>query len=242
MNDRIIIAIGGGELKSKATLGIDAYIANLVKKRQTLHRPMGLFIGTASHDSMPYFNSFRKTYTSEFDIKADCALICYNEMNMEKIADKISRADFIYVGGGDTVFMLNKWKEVGLDKLILDAYKNGTVLCGLSAGAICWFKKMYTDSESLNGNDQYNFYDGLGVLDGLCCPHYDDRIIDFDKAIVDQGFTQGFAIENLSALVFENETLTTSLDYGGKSFLLRNNNQVLEKYTIDSIDCKRFYW
>ena len=89
MNDRIIIAIGGGELKSKATLGIDAYIANLVKKRQTLHRPMGLFIGTASHDSMPYFNSFRKTYTSEFDIKADCALICYNEMNIEKIADKI---------------------------------------------------------------------------------------------------------------------------------------------------------
>lgn len=235
MKDRIIIAIGGGEIKSKATLPIDGYVASLVKSR-TDHRPMGLFIGTASHDSMPYFNSFRKTYTSVYDIKADCALICYNEMDMQKIADKITKADFIYVGGGDTVFMLDMWQKRGLDKLILDAYNNGTIVCGLSAGAICWFKNMYTDSESLTGNDKYNFYDGLGVIDGLCCPHYDDRKDDFDQGLLENGYKEGYGIENLSALVFKNEKLEGSLSCGGNSYLLRNNIGKIEKFKIDGIN------
>ena len=85
---------------------------------------------------MPYFNSFRKTYTSVFDIKAEVGLLVYGEMDMQKIADKIAAADCIYVGGGDTVFMLDLWKQKGVDKLLIDAYNRGTVLCGLSAGAI----------------------------------------------------------------------------------------------------------
>ena len=64
------IAIGGGEIKNKTTLKIDEYVANLAKARAGDKRATALFIGTASHDSMPYFNSFRKTYTSVFDIKA----------------------------------------------------------------------------------------------------------------------------------------------------------------------------
>lgn len=236
MKDRIFVLIGGGEIKSKATLDIDRQIACFVKKRTEGRRPMGLFIGTASHDSMPYFNSFRKTFTSEFDIKADCALICYNEMNIDKIADKISRADFIYVGGGDTVFMLNKWAEVGLDKLILNAYNEGTVICGLSAGAICWFKNMYTDSQSVTGNDKYAFYNGLGVLDGLCCPHYDDRVADFNSEFLKSGFTEGYCIENLAALVFENENLKGSLSCGGSAYLVRNNLGTIEQFKIATRD------
>lgn len=232
MKDRIIVAIGGGELKSKETLDIDRCIANYVKNRCD-HRPTGLFIGTASHDSMPYFNSFRKTYTSEFDVKADCALICYNEMNIEKISEKIQKADFIYVGGGDTVFMLEKWKKSGMLDLITDAYNKGTVLCGLSAGAICWFNGMYTDSESLNGNENYSLYNGLNILSGTCCPHYDERLVDFDKAVCQADIKEAYAIENLSALVFKNEKLQGSIGCGGSSYILRNNAGIVEKFTIE---------
>ncbi len=233
MNDRIMILIGGGEIKSKATLKIDEYVSALVKKRCGERRPMGLFIGTASHDSMPYFNSFRKTYTSVFDIKADCALICYGEMNIEKISDKIARADFIYVGGGDTVFMLNKWKETGMDKLILEAYKKGTVICGLSAGCICWFDKMYTDSPSVTGNDSYGYHDGLGVLNGLACPHYDDRITDFDASFLNSGCDFAYAVENLSALVFNNERLNGALSAGGDSFVIKKDGEKIVKNKIN---------
>ena len=100
---------------------------------------------------MPYFNSFRKTYTSVFDIKAEVALIVYGEMDMERISQKIDMADCIYIGGGDTVYMLEKWKETGIDKMIIDAYEKGKIICGLSAGAICWFADMYTDYQIMRG-------------------------------------------------------------------------------------------
>ena len=77
-----IIAIGGGEIKNKTTLKIDEYVANLAKDHAGEKRANALFIGTASHDSMPYFNSFRKTYTSVFDIKAEVALMVYGEMSI----------------------------------------------------------------------------------------------------------------------------------------------------------------
>ena len=108
--DKIIVATGGGEIKNKTTLKIDEYVAKLAKAHAGERRAVGLFFGTASHDSMPYFNSFRKTYTSVFDIKAEVALSVYGEMNYEHIAQKVNDADMLYVGGGDTVFMLDKWK------------------------------------------------------------------------------------------------------------------------------------
>ena len=93
--DKRLICIGGGELKTKETLKIDGYIAELAKTHAGEKRAYGLFIPTASHDSMPYFNSFRKTYTSVYDIKADVALTVYGEMDLERIAEKFQKADFI---------------------------------------------------------------------------------------------------------------------------------------------------
>ena len=71
---RTLIAIGGGELKGKTTLKIDEYIAKLIKKRACPGRGTALFIGTASHDSLPYFNSFRKmtSYTSAAETLCIC--------------------------------------------------------------------------------------------------------------------------------------------------------------------------
>ena len=63
---KTIVAIGGGSIKDKTTIAADRYIAELIKRRAAGGRGCALFLGTASHDSMPYFNSFRKTYTSIF--------------------------------------------------------------------------------------------------------------------------------------------------------------------------------
>ena len=121
---RRIICIGGGEIKNKTTLEIDRYIATLAKDRDGDKRANGLFIGTASHDFMPLFNSFRKTYTSVFDIKVDCLLTVNVDTSKERIVEKFSKADFIYVGGGDTLYMLEKWKEYDLLNKILKAEVN----------------------------------------------------------------------------------------------------------------------
>lgn len=227
---KTIVALGGGEIKSKTTLKIDEYVASLAYKRAGGRRPAGLFLGTASHDSMPYFNSFRKTYTSVFDIKADVALTVYGEMDLPHIEEKFLKADFLYIGGGDTKFMLDSWKETGLIGLVLDAYDRGVPVAGLSAGAICWFDKMYTDFDIIRGqSNEYKMLDGLGILRGTVCPHYDDRREDFLRAFAAGGFESAVALENNAALVYEDGAPVKTLSSGGRVFSLTRNGEAIEE-------------
>lgn len=226
--DRTIICIGGGELRTKETQGIDEYIADKAKAHAGEKRAYGLFIPTASHDSMPYYNTFHKMYTGVFNIKTDVALTVYGEMNMEKIKDKFLKSDFIYVGGGDTVYMLRHWKQTGLLDLIRDAYERGVILCGLSAGAICWFEKMYTDSELVNADAKYSVYDGLGWLKGEISPHYNHRMLDFDE-ILRYNNTCSYALEDNSAIEFLNEKYVRSISCGGRAYRILSNNGELKK-------------
>ena len=232
--DKYLIAIGGGEIKNKTTLKIDEYIANLAKIHAGEKRANALFFGTASHDSMPYFNSFRKTYTSVFDIKAEVWLLVYGEMDMRKIADKIDAADCIYVGGGDTVFMLDLWKEKGVDKLLIDAYNSGKILCGLSAGAICWFSDMYTDYEIMRGQSAtYSLHKGLGLLDGLITPHFDEREKDFTETFLGSDFNFSYCVENDAAIVFKNGAPEKALSSGGRAYILKKENGGIVRSEIE---------
>ncbi|MBO7178389.1 MAG: Type 1 glutamine amidotransferase-like domain-containing protein [Clostridia bacterium] len=107
---KTIICIGGGEIRAKDTLKIDEQIALMAKEKAGERRAVSVFVGTASHDSLPYFNSFRKTYTSHFDIKADLALLTKKDIPMDKIQGKLDNADLIYIGGVNTLFMLETWR------------------------------------------------------------------------------------------------------------------------------------
>ena len=67
--------------------------------------------------------------------------------------------------------MLAVWKDWGLDELLRNAYESGTVMSGVSAGAICWFEKGITDSWAYD----LAVMDCLGFVTGVCCPHYDEE-------------------------------------------------------------------
>ena len=193
-----ILAIGGGELKNRETLAIDTYLAEQAKKAAGDRRACGLFIPTASHDCMPYYNTFHKVYTGLFDIKTDVALTVGREVDREKMRAKFERADFLYVGGGDTVFMLESWKESGLLDFIREAYDRGTLVAGLSAGAICWFEEMYSDSVV---EGEYAMYPGLGWIKGKISPHYNERMLDFDQIVLYNRY-RAWGIENNAAVEF----------------------------------------
>ena len=231
--DRYFILLGGGDLRSKETLPLDTAIANLVKSRVGERRACALFIGTASHDFMPYNNTFHKTYTGELGLKTDVALTVYTRMDDEKLDGKFEKADLIYVGGGDTVFLLNHWKETGLDQKILKAYRAGKVVAGLSAGAICWFEKMYTDSETVTGASvPYAVYPAMGLLRGGACPHYNERRADFAEAIPEG--EDWLCVENNAAVVFKNEQLLGALKNGGSAFWVRKEGgKIIEKEIND---------
>jgi dipeptidase E len=226
---RRIIAIGGGELRERTTLAIDEYIANLAKERAGERRANALFIPTASHDFMPYYNTFHKVYTGVFNIKTDVALTVFKEVDLEKLKGKFEKADMIYVGGGDTVFMIDSWKQSGMLPLLKDAYERGVIIAGLSAGAICWFTDMYTDSEkALGEGEKYAMFKGLGWVDGTISPHYGARMLDFDKIVCYNNF-RALGLEDNSALVIEEGQVVKSLTSGGKAWLLESEQGQIKK-------------
>ncbi len=227
-----IIAIGGGELRERTTLKIDEYIASLAKARAGEARANALFIPTASHDFMPYYNTFHKVYTGVFNIKTDVALSVFKEVDMEKMRAKFEKADMLYVGGGDTVFMIEHWKQSGLLDLIKDAYERGVVIAGLSAGAICWFSDMYTDSEAALGEgDKYAMFSGLKWVEGKISPHYGSRMLDFDQIVCYNSF-RAYGIEDDAALVIEDGEVVKSVSSGGRAWLLEGKNGALTKREV----------
>lgn len=231
-----IVAIGGGELREKTTIKIDEYIARLAKERAGENRPNALFIPTASHDYMPYYNTFHKVYTGVFNIKTDVALTVFKEPDIEKLRAKFEKADVIYVGGGDTVFMIEHWKKSGLLPLIEEAYERGVILAGLSAGAICWFSDIYTDSAMVNGeeSEKYSMFSGLSWINGKISPHYGARMLDFDK-IVCYNYDCAYGIEDNAALVLEDGKVLGSVSSGGKAWLLERKDNKLQKTEIEPI-------
>ena len=215
-----MILIGGGELKNRETLKIDEYIANLAKERAGERRACGLFIPTASHDCMPYYNTFHKVYTGIYGLKTDVALTVGREFDPDKMKKKFDNADFIYVGGGNTVFMLEHWKQSGLLTYIEEAYKRGVLICGLSAGAICWFEEMYSDSVV---EGEYAMYKGLGWLKGKISPHYNERMLDFDEIVL-YNKCCAVGIENDAALEVKDGNFVRSISGGGKVWILDGSN------------------
>jgi dipeptidase E len=99
-----------------------------------------------------------------------------DNLSEAEIKNKILNSDIIYVGGGNTLKMMNIWRKNNLDKILKLAVKRGIVLSGISAGSICWFKSGLSDSRKFTGkNDKFDFIkvSGLDFVDALHCPHYD---------------------------------------------------------------------
>ena len=181
---------------------------------------------------MPYYNTFHKVYTGVFDIKTDVALSVYKDVDMEKMRAKFEKADMIYVGGGDTVFMIEHWKKTGILPLIQEAYERGVIISGLSAGAICWFSDIYTDSVSVTGEeDKYAMFKGINWINGIISPHYNQRMLDFDK-IVCYNYERAYGIEDDSAIVIEDGEIVGSLTSGGVAWEITSENGKLIKRKV----------
>ena len=202
---RTIVAIGGGKIATRQTLPIDREIIRLSKTKN----PRLLFIPTASSDSEIYWKKIRAYFGDFLKCKTDVLFLMKENPSHEQIHSKISAADIIYVGGGNTLQMMRIWRRLGVDKLLIAAYIKGTVLAGVSAGSICWFDSGHSDSMSFYNPHNWNYINvkGLGLIQGIHCPHYNGktggvpRRKNFQQMIRKIGGV-GIAIDNNCAIEF----------------------------------------
>lgn len=177
-----IIAIGGYKTDWSeegcfdTPLEIDQRIVKLTGKAH----PKVLFIPTASSDGPSYTKSFIKVYGEKLGCPVDVLRLIAEKPSHKEIAEKIRAADLIYVGGGNTLMMMNKWRRLGVDKLLIEAHQRGTVLAGVSAGAICWYEWGVSDSRQFYDKNSHEYIRvrGLGLVKGLCCPHFGSSLYD----------------------------------------------------------------
>ncbi len=111
--------------------------------------------------------------------------------------------------------MLAVWRVHGFDELLREAWEQGVVLAGSSAGMICWFEAGVTDSY---GPQLDGMRDGLGFLPGSACPHYDgeERRRPVYQELVAGGFPPGIAADDAVALHYVGTELRGGRDHSGR--------------------------
>lgn len=208
-----IVAIGGyyKEIDREGVfdtpLSIDQEILRLSGKK----KPKVLFVPTASSDSPKYLEVIREVYAGKLGTHFDALLLYAEALSKKKIQEKIEWADVIYVGGGNTLKMMKKWRRLGVDKLLKQAYKQGTVLCGVSAGSICWFEYGVSDSLHFYNEKETKYIKvrGLGLLPGVHCPHFKSKTYDNQhrtkgmKEVMKRSKGKCLAIPDACAVVFQ---------------------------------------
>lgn len=159
---RQILAISGGGFSEMENAYIDKY---LLKMKGTTSQLRIAFIATASNDAQGYIDNFYKAFAAQQPTH-----ITIQDFELTNIQEIVNACDILYVGGGNTKFMLDVWRSTGFDTVLKNAYEHGVILAGISAGAMCWFEHCYSEGSSA----RYEYFKGLGLLKGSFCPHYND--------------------------------------------------------------------
>ena len=174
-----IVAIGGGNNSNIKKNGlpqtyeqenIDREIISISNKE----KPNVLFVSHASDEGfeLASYNKIVNTFGKIYD--------CYIKLlNIDMLEDNhltnelVKWADIIYVGGGNTKKMIELWKKYSFDKLLQNCVDE-KVLCGISAGANCWFNYSCSDYLQIELNDHsapYMAIDGLHMINLVFNPH-----------------------------------------------------------------------
>ena len=196
-----IIALGGGGFSMEPdNLLLDQYIL-----QQSPHpNPKVCFLPTASGDDDRYICRF---YTAFTQLPCRPSHLSLFRPPAEGVSAVLKRQDIVYVGGGSTTNLLAIWKTWGLDKLLKQAWENGTILCGLSAGSLCWYEEGLSDSVVPG---QYGKIECLGFLKGSHCPHYDgekERQSVYRQLISSRDLSAGIAADDGVALHYAGDSL-----------------------------------
>jgi len=195
---RQVVAFGGGGFSQESGNPLlDDYVLGLTGTAD----PRVCFLPTASGDADHYVVRFYNAFRDR--ARPSHVSLFRRERGVPDIRSHLLAQDVIYVGGGSLISLLGVWRAHGIDSMLREAYEAGVILCGLSAGSLCWF------AEAVSGyHGEVNRVPALGFLRHSNAVHYcdGDRRGAFHRHLLD-GMPAGFAAEDGAALRFVGDEL-----------------------------------
>ena len=191
-----IVALGGGGFSMEAG---NPLLDGYVLAATGVERPRVCFLPTASGDADHYIVRFYRAFCASTCEPSHVSLFRRDRGGAGDVAAHLLEQDLIYVGGGSVISLLGTWRAHGLDAVMAEAWRRGIVLCGLSAGSLCWFAEAVT---AFHGPPQR--IDGLGLLPYSNCVHYNGeptRRTEYRRFVAD-GMRGGYAADDGAGLHF----------------------------------------
>jgi peptidase E len=186
---------GGGFSQEPGRLGLDGYVLRCARTSS----PAVCFLPTASGDDPGYIADFEAAVA----LWKSSGWVVTLTRPSEDWREKLLSADVVYVGGGHTRSMLALWQSLDVSAVLTEAADKGAILCGVSAGAICWFECGLSDSVEPG---KLLPLAALGWLSGSCCPHYRQecgRQETYLNAVKRGALPTGYGIEDGVAIHFK---------------------------------------
>jgi dipeptidase E len=217
-----IVAFGGGGFSVEpGNRLMDDYVLSLAGAG----RPRVCFVPTASGDADHYIVRFYRAFPPSRCEPSHISLFRRDKGGGidADVAGHLLEQDLIYAGGGSVVSLLGVWRAHGLDAVLRECWMRGIVLCGLSAGSLCWFSEAIT---AFHGAPQR--IDGLGLLPWSNCVHYDGepaRRDAYNEAVA-RGMAPGYGVEDGAALHF----------VGGELARVVSSRPAARAYRIEAVD------
>jgi peptidase E len=166
-------------------------------------RPRVCYLPTASADDPGHIVRFYESFAP-----LPCEPYHVTLFGMpDQPAERVAEADVVLVAGGNTANLLAIWRVHRIAIALREAWERGAVLAGASAGANCWFEGCVTDSF---GPALAPLVDGLGLLGGSFCPHYDSEELRrpvYLDLVADGTLPPGLACDDEAAALFEGTEL-----------------------------------
>ena len=221
--EKKIIAIGGVGVTPESDESLDHFILNQLKK---IKNNIG-FLGTASKDDNEKVEKFYKKFDNSNSELSHFKLTS----SVNGFSDWLLSKDLVYVGGGNTSFMLEIWRKNNFEQVFKIAYEKGIILSGVSAGAVCWFDWILSDSMGQG----FKPLKGINILEGSCTPHSSniERINEFEINIKNNKLPRGIAIDDGVAVVFIDGKPTevySTINNQSAYFLDKNKKINLKEY------------
>lgn len=195
-----ILAMGGGGF----TTGLDPALDDFALSLTGVREPRVLFLPTASGDPAGQIQAFRQRFGGR-SCRPDVLSLFRRHGSERPLADIVAEQDLVYVGGGSMRNLLAVWRTHGLHACLHDAWRAGTVLVGLSAGAMCWFEGGVTKSFGPPAPSP-----GLGWLPGSLTVHADgepERLPVWLEAVRRGELPGGWAADDGVGLLFRDDRL-----------------------------------